>query len=142
VANYGAVTCLQLRTLNPFRLDILIHEFLSDKSLFTVRHVNALEPVLPVAILLHQRRFPTLHLGVRCDENAKFKPTSKWFLVVDSNSAVLRAKDDESIHILEAYCALRGLTHAKFVEFVGALQQAGWNSERLCLNVNEWRGEW
>lgn len=142
-ANSRAVGALRFVHLNPLRLDLLAAAHLSGApALPAPAQLNAAEPLLPLALLAHRRRWPPLLLGAdpRSLAAVSAPPASSAarFILADRHTALFRRGATPADH-LEAYFRLRGGTDVK--RFLAQLQAAGYDCERQSLCVGEYSFE-
>ncbi|KAK9857188.1 hypothetical protein WJX84_009504 [Apatococcus fuscideae] len=172
VANILAMRALQLQTINPHRLKMLLHAFLKEEKVPTPAEVAEQDVLLPPAVtdwwrcmLRRPRPGLNLMLGVPLQSLrstslvAGLQGSARYILEVPqpgSHDCKVALRDDaEPADVLRAavaaqitYDSLQSLKNSKvfseqlFLSFCSKANAAGWSLNRVLLTQSQWRAAW
>lgn len=151
-ANYQGVRCLQLRTLNPTRTELLIHHYYNSQPL-TPQSIAQDEPILS-----NLPWSAGVEIGGRWPDGFKCRDTVAGGRVrvgIDSKQVVhvlLHSEADQRDQMIGFFTAccldprmsriLRGSSGQEGEMFVDRIERHGWDMSQLCLGTKSWRYEW
>ncbi|KAL8161447.1 hypothetical protein V2J09_012936 [Rumex salicifolius] len=171
-ANYRAVKCLSLNTLNGQRSCILLQSYMENGQVLSPNQVSDREHVLPCwtssRTFLHQR----IYLGIKVSSlnsaemadffrfaGSYYKKAMYLLLLKKRNVVIVMHKNSSPSDVLEAFIhALvmleisdkkrsphsesRSWMDKNYKEFLTKLQLSGWKTERLLSHAVVWRASW
>ncbi|XP_019166366.1 PREDICTED: protein root UVB sensitive 3 isoform X4 [Ipomoea nil] len=149
-ANYKAVSCLSLTTLNCERSSILLSHFFKTGQVLSPKQVSTMEHILPLWMTSWSPK-STLHKNVSLAK----------YLLLEKNGivSIVVHKDSTAADILQSF--IHALVMSKlagekrdvhmeselWIEkhykiFISKLQSSGWKTERLLSPSIGWRAKW
>ncbi|XP_041012993.1 protein root UVB sensitive 3 isoform X2 [Juglans microcarpa x Juglans regia] len=137
-ANYKAVRCLVLTSLNPERSSILLQHFLETGQVLSPEKVSRMEHVLPVwttswssksAKQIHMQ----VHLGVRVSSLNH----SELMDLLHSAGSHYKKDKNKCVH-LES----QSWMDKHYEVFIQKLWSSGWKTERLLSPSIVWKAKW
>ncbi|KAH9772394.1 protein root UVB sensitive 3 [Citrus sinensis] len=150
-ANYRAVRCLSLNSLNFQRSSILLQQFMETDQVLSPEQVSTMEHVLPMWTTSWISKDKLLHMRV---ELAKYLLVERKGII----GAIVH-KDSSAADVLQSY--IHALVVAKMVDgnrsvhsesqswmdekyevFIHKLKSSGWKTERLLSPSLIWRANW
>nr|KYP65696.1 UPF0420 protein C16orf58 isogeny [Cajanus cajan] len=164
-ANYRAVRCLALNSLNPERSSILLQHFMGTGQVLSPEQVSSQESVLPLQIISwSSKNANSLHkkvrLGMRVSSFDNMEIIQAKYLLVERKGIVdvIVHKDSNAADVLKSFfhaLVLGKNVHKskslhsdgqKWIDnqyevFIQKLKSSGWKTERL-LSPIIWRAYW
>ncbi|KAL3631236.1 Protein root UVB sensitive 3 [Castilleja foliolosa] len=166
-ANYKAVRCLSLATLNCERSSIVLSHYMETGRVLSPKQVSVMEHVLPLwmsswkessAKYLHQR-VRLVSLGLSYLANSYYNKGKYILLARKSTIGVVMHRDSTATDVLRAF--MHALVLSKldikdnsmhmdsqswmkenYESFVLELQSFGWKTERLLSPSVAWKANW
>ncbi|XP_010259877.1 PREDICTED: protein root UVB sensitive 3 isoform X2 [Nelumbo nucifera] len=171
-ANYRAVRCLCLTTLNSERSSILIHHFIETGQVLTPKQASHMEHVLPVWRPKNAKLHKRVNLGVRVSSlnhqqmmdilalpDSLYKKAKYLLMVRNGVINIIIHKEATAADILQSF--MHALVMANIMDktksvhaesrqwmdkhyevFMTKLQTSGWRTERLLSPSVTWSASW
>ncbi|KAK6921907.1 Root UVB sensitive family [Dillenia turbinata] len=151
-ANYRAVRCLSLTTLNYERSSILLQHFIETGQVLSPQKVSAMEHVLPAwtspwSSISGKMMHSHIHLGARVSSlkhrdvvellqlaSSHYKEAKYILLQRKGTITIIVHKDSDASDVMQSFM------HA--LVMASLLQSSGWKTERLLSPSIIWKGSW
>ncbi|CAM8938980.1 unnamed protein product [Rhodiola kirilowii] len=171
-ANYRAVRCLSLNSLNCERASILLRYFMETDLALLPQQVSEMEHVLPIWTNASALTSARVHMGIRissldeatmsellCMADSHYSEVGYVLLKRNENVSIVIHKHSSPSEILQSFIhALvminttdedenlhvrsRTWMDKHYHDFIQKLQASGWKTERLLSPSVVWRASW